>query len=141
MLFHDLPQTEADQLASKLPVKLFACFAISSTEDPYQDYAYAGTLGRAIVPYCTGALTVDPNTHCICRLSSTRIRMPHSLSCRLLVQLFANESYSSLSNLQLSLIVPMRLLQILTPTAYADPHPLVFACHIAQLQATSSTIR
>lgn len=45
MLFHDLPDEEAERLAGVLPKQPYACFATAAHWDPYHDANFRGTLG------------------------------------------------------------------------------------------------
>ncbi|PSN61564.1 alpha/beta-hydrolase [Corynespora cassiicola Philippines] len=57
MLFHDLPDEEADRLANALPSQPFSCFALPVPYDPYDDpnfrgsFAYILTDADRIIPY------------------------------------------------------------------------------------------
>ncbi|KAM7201205.1 hypothetical protein V8F20_004951 [Naviculisporaceae sp. PSN 640] len=45
MLFHDLPDQEAEKLADMLPPQPYACFSTPAHWDPYHDSNYKGKLG------------------------------------------------------------------------------------------------
>ncbi|KAK7987216.1 hypothetical protein PG996_006182 [Apiospora saccharicola] len=45
MLFHDLPDEEADRLAGLLPKQPFTCFSTPVQWDPYRDPCFKGILG------------------------------------------------------------------------------------------------
>ncbi|KAF2800541.1 alpha/beta-hydrolase [Melanomma pulvis-pyrius CBS 109.77] len=57
MLFHDLPDEEADRLAEALPQQPFSCFALPVLYDPYDDpnfqdsFGYIFTDADRIIPY------------------------------------------------------------------------------------------
>lgn len=57
MLFHDLPDEEANRLADALPKQPFSCFALPVLYDPYDDpnfqdsFAYIFTDADRIIPY------------------------------------------------------------------------------------------
>ncbi|KAF2492667.1 alpha/beta-hydrolase [Lophium mytilinum] len=45
MLFHDLPDEEAERLANALPRQPYSCFALPVHYDPYDDPNFQGTFG------------------------------------------------------------------------------------------------
>lgn len=45
MLFHDLPEEEAERLASLLPKQPYACFSTPVQWDPYRDDSFRGCFG------------------------------------------------------------------------------------------------
>ena len=45
MLFHDLPDDEAERLADALPKQPWACFSTVAQWDPFDDVHFAGTIG------------------------------------------------------------------------------------------------
>lgn len=45
MVFHDLPDDEAERLANLLPKQPYACFSTPTHWDPYKDPNFQGILG------------------------------------------------------------------------------------------------
>lgn len=64
MLFHDLPDEEADRLAGLLPKQPLTCFSTPVQWDPYHDPNFEGLLGY-IYTEADKILPLEKHKHCV----------------------------------------------------------------------------
>jgi phytoene dehydrogenase-like protein len=91
MLFHDLPDEEAERFADALPKQPWACFSTKAQWDPFNDPQFAGTFGYVyteadrILPYemqklFAQAVHADKSTMLEGSSHSPHLEMPSELA-------------------------------------------------------------